>query len=229
MNPVRRIPRWEGVAVLLVTLACWSSVPLFIRHLAAYVDHWSNNGWRYGASALFWLPAVLWALGRGRLSRTIWKAALVPALFNTGAQVAFTAAHEFVNPGLLTFGMRLQLVAVAAGAYLLFPAERATIASARYLSGIALLVAGIAGVLLAGDGVLQGNSAHGVVLAVGAGLGYGAYGLSVRRFMTGFHPVYAFGVIALYTGAALLYFAVVAAAAALVRLASERWRRRILA
>ena len=131
MNPARRIPRWEGVAVLLVTLACWSSVPLFIQHLAAYVDHWSNNGWRYGASALFWLPAVLWALGRGRLSRTIWKAALVPALFNTGAQVAFTAAHEFVNPGLLTFGMRLQLVAVAAGAYLLFPAERATIASAR--------------------------------------------------------------------------------------------------
>jgi polar amino acid transport system permease protein len=33
----------------------------------------------------------------------------------------------------------------------------------------------------------------------------------------------------LYTGAALLYFAVVFAAASLVRLASERWRRRILA
>jgi polar amino acid transport system permease protein len=33
----------------------------------------------------------------------------------------------------------------------------------------------------------------------------------------------------LYTGAALLYFAVVFAAASLVRLASERWRQRILA
>ena len=42
------------------------------------------------------------------------------------------------------------------------------------------------------------------MLAIGAGIGYGAYGLAVRRFMTGFHPVYAFGVIALYTGAALV-------------------------
>lgn len=201
---VRRIPRWEGVAVLLVTLACWCSVPLFLRHLAGYVDHWSNNGWRYGASALFWLPAVAWALARGTLPRGIWRAALVPSVANAAAQVCFTAAHEFVTPGVLTFAMRLQLVAVAAGAYFLFPAERATIASPRYLGGIALLLAGIGGVLLAGGDLLHGNTGHGVLLAIGAGMGYGAYALSVRRFMARFHPIQAFGVIALYTAAALV-------------------------
>jgi drug/metabolite transporter (DMT)-like permease len=204
MNPLRHIKRWEGVLVLLTTLACWSSVPLFIRHLAAYVDHWSNNGWRYGASALFWLPAVVWAVAKRKVTPSIWRAALIPATANTLAQIAFTAAHEHVNPGLLTFAMRLQLVAVAAGAYLLFPAERPTIASPRYLGGIALLVCGIAGVLLGGGDILHDGSAHGVLLALGAGMGYGAYGLAVRKFMVGFHPIYAFGVIALYTGGALV-------------------------
>jgi len=203
-NPARSIPRWEGVTVLLVTLACWCSVPLFLRHLSGYVDHWSNNGWRYGASALFWLPAVAWGFARGTLPGSIWRAALVPAVANAAAQVCFTAAHGYVSPGVLTFAMRLQLVAVAAGAYLLFPAERQTIRSPRYLCGIALLLAGIAGVLLAGDDLFRGATAQGVLLALGAGFGYGAYALAVRRFMSRFHPVQAFGVIALYTAAALV-------------------------
>ncbi|MEI6473984.1 MAG: DMT family transporter [Planctomycetota bacterium] len=201
---VRHMKRSEGVLVLVATLVCWSTVPLFVRHLAGYIDHWTNNGWRYGASALFWLPAVVWALSRGILPRTIWRAALIPAVANTVAQVAFTAAHSYVNPGLLTFGLRMQLVAVAIGAYLLFPAERATIASARYLGGLGLLICGVAGVLLGGGNILDGTSAIGVLLAVFAGFGYGMYGLAVRKFMYGYHPVFAFGVIALYTGGTLV-------------------------
>ena len=77
---VRSMRRWEGVAVLLCTLGCWTSVPLFLRHLAGYIDHWTNNGWRYGASALLWLPAVVWAVRRGTLPRSVWRAALVPAV-----------------------------------------------------------------------------------------------------------------------------------------------------
>ncbi|NBV63852.1 MAG: hypothetical protein EBR71_05135, partial [Planctomycetes bacterium] len=126
------------------------------------------------------------------------------AVANTLAQVAFTSAHSYVNPALLTFGLRLQLVAVALGAYLLFPSERETIRSARYLCGLGLLVAGIAGVLLGGGNLGEGSNALGIALAIAAGMGYGVYGLAVRRFMYGFHPVYAFGVIALYTGSALV-------------------------
>lgn len=201
---VRHMQRWEGVLILFVTLGCWSSVPLFIRHLAGFIDHWTNNGWRYGASALFWLPAVVWALARGKLPRTVWWAAMIPALANTLAQIAFTSAHSFVNPGLLTFGLRLQLVAVALGAYFLFPAERAVIRSGRYLLGLALLLIGVGSVLLGGNGLSGESSVLGVVLAIAAGLGYGVYGLSVRKFMYGYHPVIAFGVIAIYTATALV-------------------------
>jgi drug/metabolite transporter (DMT)-like permease len=196
--------RWEGVVVLLTTLACWSTVPLLLKHLAPYVDHWTNNGWRYGASALLWLPAVAWALVRGRLPRSIWVAALVPAAANTAGQIAFTAAHSHIGPGLLTFGLRMQLVVVAIGAYLLFPAERPTIRSARYLVGIGLLMLGMAGILVEGGAFDGGASTLGVVLSLAAGAGYASYALAVRRFMSSYHPIIAFGVIALYTAAALV-------------------------
>ena len=201
---VRHMQRSQGVLILLTTLACWSSVPLFLKHLSGYLDHWTNNGWRYGASALFWMPAVVWAVARGRLPRAIWTAALGPAAVNAASQVAFTAAHSDVSPGIVTFGLRLQLVFVAVGAYLLFPGERATIRSARYLAGLALLIGGIGVVLFGGEVDLHGASLRGVLLSVASGLGYGVYGLSVRRFMYGFHPIYAFGVIAMYTAAALV-------------------------
>lgn len=190
--------------MLLATLGCWCAVPIMVRHLAGYVDHWTNNGWRYGAAALVWLPGVVLAAGRGRLPRSAWRAALVPAAANTAAQVAFTSAHSHIDPGLLTFGLRMQLLAVAVGAYLLFPNERAMIRSPRYLAGLALLVTGIGGVLLQGEFPLAGSSGLGVALAVGAGFGYGAYALAVRRFMLPYPPVLAFGVISLYTASALV-------------------------
>jgi drug/metabolite transporter (DMT)-like permease len=143
-------------------------------------------------------------LARGRLPRSIWVAALVPAAANTAGQIAFTAAHSHIGPGLLTFGLRLQLVAVAIGAYLLFPAERPTIRSPRYLVGIGLLMAGMAAILVDGGALEGGASTLGVVLSLGAGAGYAAYALAVRRFMSAYHPIIAFGVIALYTAAALV-------------------------
>ncbi len=201
---VRHMRRWQGVLVLATTLACWSAVPLFLTHLSDYIDSWTSNGWRYGASALFWLPAVLWALSRGTLPNSIWRAALVPALFNTLGQVVFTAAHYYVSPGIVTFGLRLQVVCVAIGAFILFPTERAVIKRPFYLVGLAILLAGIGVVIAGGDELLDNASRTGVWLSIGAGVGFALYGLSVRRFMYGYHPIYAFGVIALYTGSALV-------------------------
>lgn len=58
-----------GIACLILTLLSWSTVPLFLRHLSNHVDFWTNNGWRYGASAIFWMPVVGWAIWRKRLLR----------------------------------------------------------------------------------------------------------------------------------------------------------------
>lgn len=208
----------RGTLTVLLTLLGWSSVPLFLFHFSKSIDFWTSNGWRYGFSALLWLPVVLAVTVRGRLPRGLWIAAIVPSIANAAGQVCFTWAHYEVSPGLLSFGLRSQLVFVAAGAWILFPAERAVIRRPGYLAGLALLVVGTVAVLASGVfeltrdgaglhiGLRTGMHASllGVALAVASGMLFAAYGLSVRKYMAGFHPVLAFAAICQYTGLAMV-------------------------
>jgi drug/metabolite transporter (DMT)-like permease len=189
-----------GVITVLCTLLGWSSVPLFIKHFSHDIDHWTSNGWRYGFSALVWLPVVLVAAYRRKLPPRLWQAALVPAMFNTLGQVAFAWAHYKIDPGLLTFGLRTQIAFVALGAFILFPSERAVIRSKWYLAGLVMVVCGAAGTILLGK-PMQGATTLGVVLAIASGLLFASYALSVRKFMVGMHPVLAFAAISQYTAA----------------------------
>src|SRR5262245_28336924 len=55
-----------GMVTLVLTLLGWASVPLFLRHFADLIDGWTSNGWRYGFSALVWLPVLIVAwFGKG--------------------------------------------------------------------------------------------------------------------------------------------------------------------
>lgn len=211
----------------MLTLIGWASVPLFLRHFADLIDQWTSNGWRYGFSALVWLPVLVIAARRGGrfgasggLPKGLWKAAIIPSIVNTAGQVAFTSAHYVIDPGLLTFGLRSQLVFVAIGAWIMFPRERAVIRTPGYLIGALLLIAGMIGVLIMAPGsdashaasahageISRGSSAAhfaGVVLAVGSGMLFACYGLAVRRYMHGVNPVLAFATICQYTAAALV-------------------------
>ncbi len=200
----KRIGLSTGALCLLLTLLCWSTVPLYLRHLSSEVDFWTNNGWRYGASAVFWLPAIAWALWHRRLPAKIWRDALLPSIANIAGQAAFTAAFHEMNPGLVTFGLRTQLIWIALGAYMMVPSERGIITSRRYLIGAAVLVAGIVPILLGGDASIAGFNVKGTTLSILCALGYAMYGLSVRRSMGKYHPVIAFAVICQLTALGLI-------------------------
>lgn len=192
-----------GVVTVLVTLIGWSSIPLFIKHFSHSIDPWTSNGWRYGFSALVWLPVVLVAGRRGTLPAGLWKAALVPALFNTAGQVVFAWGFYKIDPGLMTFGMRTQIAFIALGAFLLFPAERPVIRSTWYIAGLLMVAAGATGTVVLGK-PLESATALGVLFAVSSGLLFASYALAVRKFMTGMHPVLAFAAISQYTAGVIV-------------------------
>lgn len=195
-----------GVTTVLMTLAGWSSVPLFLKHFSREIDVWTSNGWRYGFSALLWLPVIVLGAARGRLPAGLWKRALVPGLFNTLGQVCFAWTFYKIDPGLATFALRLQIIFLAIGAYLLFESERRVVRSSMYLTGGGLVLAGTTGTLVLGGGLPAGGGAVGVALAVGAGLFFSCYGLSVRKFMQGINSVTAFAAISQYTALAMILF-----------------------
>ncbi|MCA9298711.1 MAG: DMT family transporter [Phycisphaerales bacterium] len=191
--------RWTGIITILLTLAGWTAAPLFIRFFYTHIDAWTSNGWRYAVGAVFWLPLVVVAQVRGTISPKIWKKALVPALVNSMGQVFFTWAHYMIEPGLLTFGLRVQIIFVAVGAALLFPAERSVIRRPAFLVGLGLVMMGTMGTGLLDARFGESSTQIGLLFAMTSGALFAAYALSVRYFMVETPSLHAFGVISQYT------------------------------
>lgn len=199
-----------GILTIVMTLLGWSSIPLFLRHFAASIDPWTSNGWRYGFSALLWAPVLVVGLSRGTLPRGLWRASLVPALINAGSQTLFCWAHYKVEPGLLSFGLRANIVFSTVGAALFFAAERRVIRAPGYLAGLAMVVGGTLGTMLLGDEPLEGASLVGVLLAVASGAGFAGYALAVRHWMHGVPAIPSFAAISLLSAIPMVALMLVA-------------------
>ncbi len=204
MVPDRSQETTRGLVLIVVTLLGWSSVTLFLKYFTTYIDAWTANGWRYGISALFWVPVLVARLVGGRLPPGIWRAAVVPSLFNIAAQVCFAWAPYYIDPGFITFLLRLQIVFVALGAYLLFPTERAVVRSWGYALGVLLVLAGLVGLCFLDVTKPRGATAVGIMLAFGSGILYAGYALGVRHYMHEVRSTTAFAVISLYTAAGVV-------------------------
>lgn len=206
---------------ITLTLIGWSSIPLFLRYFAEEIDPWTANGWRYGISAIVWAPLLIVIALRNRMPRGLWRAAIIPSLINVGGQVCFTYAHYRIDPGLLTFGLRSQLLFVAIGAWILFPIERRIIKTGGYIGGAIILTIGTVAVLVFEPAATSEHPSHavettgaawgsfgsyiaGVALALMSGVFFAAYGLSVRKYMHGIRPVIAFATICQYTAGVML-------------------------
>lgn len=204
---------------MVLTLLSWASVPLFLRQFKqdAVIDPFTANGWRYGVSALFWLPYLAWQARRGRLPRALPAAALVPVAFNILGQTAFAWGPTLLEPGFFSFIFRIQIVFVALGAYFLFPAERALLRTPLFWVGVALVVLGSVGLFAFRPvpTVEHRGAAHdrtfwlGVAVALASGVLFAGYGLSVRYFVSRYSPVAAFGVICQFTAVGMVVVMVV--------------------
>ena len=184
-----------GTLTIVLTLVAWSSVPLFLRHFVDLIDPWTSNGWRYGFSALLWAPVLVIGLLSGRLRPGLWRAAIVPSVVNAVGQVTFVCAHYQIEPGLLSFGLRSQIIFAAVGAYLLFPDERRVIRSRSYVLGVIVVIGGTGGALLMGKERPDAAATLGILLAIASGLLFSLYSLAVRKYMRGTNSVVAFAVI----------------------------------
>lgn len=193
-----------GVTLILLTLASWTVVPLFLRHFTTMIDGWTANGWRYAFSAILWLPILLLAIRRGTFPAHLWKAALLPSFFNAVAQIAFGLAPYYVEPGLMAFSLRLQIVFVTLGAAFLFAAERKVIKSVGFIVGISMVILGTFATILLSPKGLGGGTGFGIALAVCSGLLYASYALSVRAKLHGTEPLLAFSVVSQYTAVVMV-------------------------
>lgn len=195
---------WGGVGAAVGALLGWSAIPFFIKHFSHEIDPWTSNGWRYGFAALVWLPVIIVGISRRTLPVSAWRSALIPAAFNSAGQASFTYSFYLLDPALVTFALRLQIVFVTIGAAMMFPIERRIISTKWYFLGLALVFGGTMLTVYLDDEFGSRATTQGVALAILSGVMFAGYGLAVRRCMRGIGSLPAFAIISLYAAVAMV-------------------------
>ena len=195
---------------------CFSAVPVFLRYFAGAeqdLDLWTVNAVRYGTAAAFWFPFVL-VLGRrfkpatpSPVRRSVWVAAALPALINLLGQVGWAAAPYFIDAPTIGFVIRTSFLFTIVLGFLFVPPERALARMPLFYLGAAACLAGTLVMFVGRTGAEQSFSPKrlaGVAIIIWTALCWGGYAVSVRRLLRGYPLRLAFGVVCLYTAAAVV-------------------------
>jgi drug/metabolite transporter (DMT)-like permease len=199
-----------ALACLAGAMLCFGAVPVFLRHFIGALDMWCVNAFRYSVGALFWLPAVIVLHRRMRLERLVeperspWRDALLPTTVNLVAQVGFAACPYHVPAATIGVLMRVSFLSTILLGFLFVRGESRLARSPGFVLGSALSLGGVVFLFL--EGALREGlgSWVGLSLVVGTAVGYSAYAVTVRRCMSGYPLRLSFGIISIYTAAALV-------------------------
>jgi drug/metabolite transporter (DMT)-like permease len=184
-------------------------IPIFLKYFADSLDAWTVNGVRYSAGALFWLPFLLVLDRRSErspavgASRNVWRDAIVPSIVNVAGQACFGISPYFVPASTMGFVLRLSFLFTIIFGFAVIAEERLLTRSTAFWFGAVLSLAGVLTMFVE---ELQGSagSMAGLILIVVTAVSWGAYSVTVRYYMVGYSARESFGVISLYTSAALV-------------------------
>ncbi len=193
-----------GVLFVTLTLLGWSSVLLFLKHLAPFIDGWTANGWRYGVSALMWLPLLIIQRQRGTLPPRLFKRAIPPSIVNICGQAFFALMVYYIDPGFAAFLLRVSLVFSTTCSLILFADERPLVRSPLFWVGMGLVAGGAAGTVMFQAKEFAGATATGILLGLSAGAFFGLYGVAVRYWMRDVPSMLSFGAISQYTAGGMI-------------------------
>jgi drug/metabolite transporter (DMT)-like permease len=195
------------VSMVAATLG-FGIIPIFLKHFAQFLDPWTVNGVRYSVGALFWLPFLL-VLGRQSdravvgTGRNVWRDAIVPSVVNVVGQAAFGVSPYFVPASTMGFVLRLSFLFTMVFSFAVIAEERLLTRRPAFWFGAVLSLAGVIAMFV--EEVQGGvDSIWGLGIIVVTAVAWGAYSVTVRRYMAHYSARQSFGVISLYTSAALV-------------------------
>lgn len=137
-------------------------------------------------------------------ARGVWRDAVVPSVVNILGQVGFGVSPYFVLASTLGFVTRLSFLFTIMFGFAFLAEERLLARRTLFWWGTGASIIGVTLMFL--EKLLEGGreSLLGLGLIVGTAVFWGAYSVSVRRYMARYPVRQSFGVISLYTSGALV-------------------------
>ncbi len=205
-----------AVICLLGSIVCWGVPPIMLRYLTDYIpDGFTTNLVRYPISTVVYIPLLIAAARNGVRLGSFWWWALLPAVVNVIGQTLFAIAPYYMQPGVMSFLLRLSTIWSIVLALLIFRDERVLARSARFWLAAGLAVLGFVLMAVIGKPELPQTvgsnelaiSAAGLAIVLICSLFWGLYDVTVRFTMRSLHPLIVFGVIGNYTSIGLILLA----------------------
>lgn len=193
-----------ATTALIGSVLCWATIPLFLKYFTAYVDAWTANGIRYPFAALLFVPWLIHFHKKGVLQWRHWKLAIFPVVVNTISQIMWAWAPYYIDAGFMTFLVRLSVLWVVLGSFILFRDERELVKSGRFWLGFILAIVGFIAMTVASKPLATRSTFIGVILVLFVSVGWAAYQLSVRKNLQQIDSRAGFGMISVLTSIGLL-------------------------
>lgn len=185
----------SGAAFLLGNILCWAAVPVLLRYLTHSVDAWTANGFRYPMAAVLYWPVLVIAWRSGHLNRQVIGRCIVPSFLALGGQVFWALAPYYLPAGAIGFLMRFSLVFALVGAVLVFPDEMKLLAFPSFYIGLVLCVIGFIVMAISKVQFDADVTPIGIGIILLCSVFFGFYGISIRYFLRGIHPLVGFGIV----------------------------------
>ncbi len=184
-------------AFVLVVLS-WASMPLFMKYFTGFMDGWTMNGLRYSTVLIIWSPYLLLKWRQKQFTPGIFRDARYPALAHLFGQVCWGLAPYFNDANMMHFIGRSTFLFMILFSFLILHEERRLIGRPVFWIGVFATISGVV-LMYIGGARVGSTSPLGVLLLLGAGAGWAAYGVAIKKCMGAHSSRLSFGVIGLYT------------------------------
>ncbi len=193
-----------ATSALISVVFFWSMVPLFLKYFTAYIDGWTANAIRYSFSAFFYLPWLWIVYRQKKLTKQIWKLALLPACINLFGQTFWAWTPYFIDPGLMSFLYQLSILWAVLLSFMLFKDERTLITSSYFWLGLSFAVIGFISMILGKNHTFSETTTIGVAMVFFCSIFSAGYQVLIRRNLRTVDSRTAFGMVVFLTSIGLV-------------------------
>jgi drug/metabolite transporter (DMT)-like permease len=152
---------------------------------------------------MFWLPFLLAEIKAKRVSKTVWKRALLPCIPNIVMQTMWAAAFYYIDPGFASLLSTTAFLWVIILSVIFFADERRLLTNWLFWLSIVMSAAGLTGVMFFHPAFTHSYTIIGIVIILCYGFIWGLYAVAVKVSFRGIDSRIGFSVVSIYTVIAL--------------------------
>ncbi|MBU0477028.1 DMT family transporter [bacterium] len=185
-----KLSKGQGIALIVITACIWGFGPIFVRYFSKYLDVHTQNAFRYlsGSLSLFIIVSIFFR-SEFRQCLKVWKKLFITAFFLIIMQTFWVMALYRVLPAFVSLIGKISIVLTVIVSFMLFPEERESIKSAKYILGTLLCLLGVIGVIFFKGEVTSLQMKWGIIFIILANLFWTFYAVYVQKTLRNYNIV----------------------------------------